>query len=79
MPTGSSILAREIPCTEEPSVLPSMGLQGVIHNAMAKQKQHIFAGNHCIFSQHSKLQKNSIEDPGKPGHVLAVQFYSLDF
>ena len=57
MATGSSILSWEIPWTKEPSGLPSMGSQRVRHNVMTKQKQHTSAGNHCVISQNSKLQK----------------------
>ena len=39
MATHSSILAWEIPWTEEPSGLQSMGLPRVGHNLVAKQQQ----------------------------------------
>ena len=39
MATHSSILAWRIPGTEEPGMLPSMGLQGVEHNLATKQQQ----------------------------------------
>ena len=39
MPTHSSILAWEIPCTEEPGGLQSMGLQRVGHSLETKQQQ----------------------------------------
>ena len=42
MTTHSSILAWEIPCTEEPDGLQSMGLQRVEHNLATKQ--HILYG-----------------------------------
>ena len=38
MTTHSSILAWEIPWTEEPGRLQSMGLQGVGHDLAAKQQ-----------------------------------------
>ena len=41
MATHSSILAWEIPCTEEPGGLQSMGLQKVGRNVMTKQQQMI--------------------------------------
>ena len=40
MATHFSILAREIPWTEEPGGLQSMGLQRVGHNLATKQQQH---------------------------------------
>ena len=40
MATHSSILAWEIPWTEEPGRLQSMGLQRVRHDLATKQKQH---------------------------------------
>ena len=39
MATHSIILAREIPWTEEPGGLQSMGLQRVGHNLATKQQQ----------------------------------------
>ena len=39
MATHSSILAWEIPWTEEPGGLPSMGSQRVGHNLMTRQHQ----------------------------------------
>ena len=39
MATHSSILAWEIPWTEEPGSLPSMGSQRVGHNLMTRQHQ----------------------------------------
>ena len=39
MATHSSILAWRIPRTEEPGVLPSMGLQGVEHNLATEKRQ----------------------------------------
>ena len=41
MATHSIILAREIPWTEEPGGLQSMGLQRVGHNLATKQQQTI--------------------------------------
>ena len=41
MTTHCSILAREIPRTEEPGRLQSMGLQRVRHNLATKQQQKI--------------------------------------
>ena len=41
MGTHSSILAWEIPWTEEPGDLQSMGSQIVGHNLVTKQQQHI--------------------------------------
>ena len=46
--THSSILAWEIPWTEEPSGLLSMGLQSVGHNLATEQKQCTFYL--CIYS-----------------------------
>jgi len=40
MATHSSILAQEIPWTEEPGGLQSMGLQRIGHDLKAKQQQH---------------------------------------
>ena len=42
MATHSSIFAWEIPWTEEPGGLLSMGLQRVRHNLATKQHQHIY-------------------------------------
>ena len=42
MATHSSILAWEIPWTEEPGRLPSMGLERVRHD-LVTQQQHIYA------------------------------------
>ena len=39
MATHSSILTWEIPWTEEPAGLPSMGLQRVGHDLVTKQQQ----------------------------------------
>ena len=39
MATHSSILAWEMPWTEEPGGLQSMGLQRVIHDIVTKQQQ----------------------------------------
>ena len=39
MPTHSSILACEIPWTEEPGGLQSMGLQRLRHDLATKQQQ----------------------------------------
>ena len=41
MTTNSSILAWEIPCTEEPRGLQSMGSQGVGHDLAAKQQEDL--------------------------------------
>ena len=41
MATHSNNLAREIPWTEEPGMLRSMGLQRVRHNLATEQQQHI--------------------------------------
>ena len=41
MPTHSNILAWEIPCSEKPGWLQSMGSQRVRHNLAAKQQQQI--------------------------------------
>ena len=41
MATHSSILAWEIPQTEEPGKLQSMGSQRVRRNRVTKQQQHI--------------------------------------
>ena len=41
MATHSSILAWEIPWTEEPGGLQSMGLEGVGHDLAAKQQQRL--------------------------------------
>ena len=38
MATHSSVLAWEIPWTEEPGGLGSMGLQGVCHDSATKQQ-----------------------------------------
>ena len=41
MVTHSSILAWEIPCTEDPGRLQSMGSQGVGHDLITKQQQQL--------------------------------------
>ena len=46
MATYTSILAWEIPWTEEPGGLQSMGLQTVGHNLLTKQQQ--YSWNHMI-------------------------------
>ena len=46
MVTHSSILAWEIPCTEDPGRLQSMGSQGVGHDLVAKQQQQLHI---CIY------------------------------
>ena len=53
MATHSSILAWEIPCTEEPVGLQSTGLPRVRHNLATKQQQQI---NKQIMSVQSTLQ-----------------------
>ena len=45
MATHSSILAWEIPWTEEPDWLQAMGSQRVRHNLVTKQQQQ--ASHHC--------------------------------
>ena len=40
--THSSILVWEIPCTEEPGVLQSMGLQRVRHDLAPEQQRILF-------------------------------------
>ena len=42
MATHSSVLARRIPCTEEPGRLQSIGLKRVGHNLTTKQQQQLF-------------------------------------
>ena len=42
MATHSSILAWEIPWTEEPGGLQSMGSQGVRHNLVTKQQEPLY-------------------------------------
>ena len=42
MAAHSSMLAWEIPCTEEPGGLQSMRLQRVIHDYGAKQQQKLY-------------------------------------
>ena len=41
MATHSSLLAWEIPWTEEPGILKSMGMQRVRHNLAIKQQQPV--------------------------------------
>ena len=48
MATHSSILAREIPWTEEPGELQSMGSQRVGHNWATEQKQRLLTINRHI-------------------------------
>ena len=47
MATHSSILAWEIPWTEEPGGLQSMGLKKVGHNLMTKQRQLTRLNSFC--------------------------------
>ena len=55
MGTHSSILAWEIPWTEEPGRLQSMGSQRVGHNLMTKQQQQPFSPDLIsMFKQTSK-------------------------
>ena len=42
MTTNSSILFWEIPWTEEPGGLQSLGLQRITHNSATKQQQFYF-------------------------------------
>ena len=46
MATHSNILAWEIPGTEEPSRLQSMGSQRFAHDLMAKQQQQFYIHTH---------------------------------
>ena len=49
MATHSSILAWEIPWTEELGGLQSMGLQRVGHDLMTKQEQQYFLAVNLVF------------------------------
>ena len=51
MATHSSILAWEIPWTEEPGRLQSMGLQRVGHDLVTKQEQLQYRKMAIIFSE----------------------------
>ena len=52
MATHSSILAWEIPWTEEPGRLQSMGSQGVGHNLVTKQHPNYTNISNNIYSLH---------------------------
>ena len=63
MATHSRILAGEIPWTEEPGRLLSMGLQRVGHDLATKQRQqhpewHTFIEFYSIFYSGQKLMVN---------------------
>ena len=48
----SSVLAWEIPWTEEPGALQSMGLKGVGHDLATKQQSDLFCLATLIFNIH---------------------------
>ena len=51
MVTHSSILAWEIPWTEEPGGLQSMGLQRVGHDLVTKQQLFFITGKKKVFTR----------------------------
>ena len=55
MVTHSNILAWEIPRTEEPGRLHSMGLQRVGHNLVTKQQQQQTGLNHIFLTEKSHI------------------------
>ena len=57
MATHSNILAWEIPWTEEPGGLPSMGSQRVRHNLVTKQQYSIACIFHIFFT-HSSVDEH---------------------
>ena len=77
MTNCSSILAWEIPWTEEPGGLPSTGSQRVRHNLVTKQQQQQPGG---VGSQsHLLPRSNKGEAPGAPtaGAGVPVAFARL--
>ena len=60
MATYSNILAWEIPWTEEPGELQSMGSQRVGHDLVTKQQQQDGLSNRNLFSYGSRALKSKI-------------------
>ena len=60
MATYSNILAWEIPWTEEPGELQSMGSQRVGHDLVTKQQQQDGLNNRNLFSYSSRTLKSKI-------------------
>ena len=71
MATHSSIFVWEIPWTEEPGGLQSMGLQRVGHDLTTKQKQSIFKPQQKIKTP----DLLSISTPNKPVYSDSVSFF----
>ena len=67
MATHSSILAWEIPWTEEPGRLQSMGSQRVRHNSVTKQQQYSIAYIFHLFFIHP-----SVDEHLGCFHILAI-------
>ena len=60
MATYSNILAWEIPWTEEPGELQSMGSQRIGHDLVTKQQQQDGLSNRNLFSYSSRALKSKI-------------------
>ena len=60
MATHSSILAWEIPRTEEPGGLQSIGSQRVRHDLVTKQQQHLLLK---CFSAHTHTHTHTLISP----------------
>ena len=69
--THSSILAWEIPWTEEPGGLQTMGLQRVGHGLVTKQQQHF---GDVVFPK-SSVGKESTCNAGDPGSIPGSERY----
>ena len=61
MATPSSILAWEIPCTEEPGGLQSRGLQRVRHDLATKQQPPSFCKNKLPYNQKPSCTKPPVQ------------------
>ena len=69
--THSSILAWEIPWTEEPGGLQTMGLQRVGHGLVTKQQQNF---GDVVFPD-SSVGKESTCNAGDPGSIPGSERY----
>ena len=77
MATHSSILARKIPCTEEPGGLQSVGLQRVGHEHACmllwlRRELYLFKVFYCWFQVYSKVIQLFI-----PIKCIYILFYIL--
>ena len=61
MATHSSILTWEIPWTEKPGGLQSMGSQRVGHNLVSKQQHILISDDFCLFGSLEKGRQHERE------------------